>query len=121
MKRKLVRKIIGGLSFTSALFIFQACYGTPRDFGLDLLIEGQVKSESSGMPIQGIKVTVANLGQYDITNEIGAFSFYTEKYDQVLLQFQDIDADQNGLFFDKDTMISPSSESIHLDIVMKEK
>ena len=58
MHKKWVRRIVGGLSFTSALFVFQACYGTPQDFGLDILLEGQVKSKSTGLPIQGIKVSV---------------------------------------------------------------
>ena len=55
MKRNWVRRIIGGISFTSALFVFQACYGTPQDFGFDLFIEGQVKSASTGLPVKGIK------------------------------------------------------------------
>ncbi len=40
MKRDWKRKIIGGLCLTSVAFVFQACYGTPQDFGNDLLIEG---------------------------------------------------------------------------------
>ena len=40
MKRDWKRKIIGGLFLTSVAFVFQACYGTPQDFGNDLLIEG---------------------------------------------------------------------------------
>ena len=35
------------------MFIFQAWYGTPQDFGLDLLVEGQVKSNTSELPIKG--------------------------------------------------------------------
>lgn len=31
MKKGWIRKLICGLSFGSALFIFQACYGTPQD------------------------------------------------------------------------------------------
>jgi hypothetical protein len=55
MKRDWKRKIIGGLCLTSIAFVFQACYGTPQDFGEDLLIEGQVKSKTTGLPIKGIK------------------------------------------------------------------
>ena len=48
MKSNWIRKIIGGMSLTTAMFIFQACYGTPQDMGLDMLVEGQVKSLTSG-------------------------------------------------------------------------
>jgi hypothetical protein len=121
MKKNRIGKIIGGLSFTSALFIFQACYGTPQDFGLDLLIEGQVKSRSSGLPIKGIKVSVADNMQYDLTDEEGMFSFYTEMVDGLTLQFQDIDSIQNGLYFDKDTVLTDLSENVYLDIALEEK
>jgi hypothetical protein len=121
MKKNRIGKIIGGLSFTSALFIFQACYGTPQDFGLDLLIEGQVKSRSSGLPVKGIKVSVADNMQYDLTDEEGMFSFYTEMVDGLTLQFQDIDSTQNGLYFDKDTVLTDLSENVYLDIALEEK
>jgi hypothetical protein len=38
IKQNWRRKLLGGLSLTSALFIFQACYGTPHDMGLDIFI-----------------------------------------------------------------------------------
>lgn len=121
MKRNWIRKIVGGLSFTSAMFVFQACYGTPQDFGLDLLVEGQVKSKTSGLPIKGIKVSVADNMQYEITNEEGKFSFYTEMIEGLTLQFQDIDSIQNGLYLDKDTVLNEISEKVYLDILLEEK
>ncbi len=121
MKRNVIRKIVGGLSFTSALFIFQACYGTPQDFGNDLFIEGQVKSKVSGLPIPGVKVSVANNIQYELTDEEGKFSFYTELIDGLRLQFQDIDSTENGHYVDKDTVLTDLSENVHLDIALEEK
>lgn len=121
MKRNWIRKIIGGLSLTSAMFIFQACYGTPQDFGLDLLVEGQVKSKTSGLPIKGIKVSVADNMQYEITNEEGKFSFYTEMIEGLTLQFQDVDSIQNGLYVDKDTVLNEISEKVYMDILLEEK
>ena len=121
MKRNWTRNIIGGLSFTSAMFIFQACYGTPQDFGYDLLVEGQVKSETSGLPIKGIKVTVTDNMQYELTDEDGKFSFYTEMLEGLTLQFQDIDSVQNGLYIDKDTVLTDLNEKIYLDIALEEK
>ena len=46
-RKSWIRQLITGVSFTSALFVFQACYGTPQDFGVDILVEGKVKSKSS--------------------------------------------------------------------------
>jgi hypothetical protein len=85
MKKNVIRKILGGLSLTSAMFVFQACYGTPKDFGLDLFIEGQVKSKASGLPIKGIKVSIVDSMQYEMTDEDGKFSFYTEKLEGLTL------------------------------------
>lgn len=121
MKQNWIRKIVGGLSLTSAMFVFQACYGTPQDFGLDLLIEGQVKAKTSGLPIKGIKVSVADNMQYEITDEEGKFSFYTEMLEGLTLQFQDIDSIQNGLYYDKDTVLTELSENVSLDITLEEK
>ena len=121
MKKNWIRKIVGGLSLTSAMFVFQACYGTPQDFGLDLLIEGQVKAKTSGLPIKGIKVSVADNMQYQITDEEGKFSFYTEMLEGLTLQFQDIDSIQNGLYYDKDTVLTDLSEKVSLDITLEEK
>jgi hypothetical protein len=121
MNRKIIRRLLGGLSFTSALFIFQACYGTPQDLGFDMLIEGQVKSKTSGLPIKAIKVSVADNIQYELTDEQGKFSFYTEMRKGLTLQFQDIDSIQNGLFYNKDTVLTNLSEKIYLDIALEEK
>ena len=121
MKKNWIRKIVGGLSFTSAMFIFQACYGTPQDFGLDLLIEGQVKSKTSGLPIKGIKVSVTDNMQYEITDDEGKFSFYTEMLEGLKLQFQDIDSIQNGLYVDKDTVLTEINEKVNLNIILEEK
>jgi len=49
MKGKLLKKIVGGLSFTTAPFVFQACYGTPQDSGPDAYKEGIVKSKSDDL------------------------------------------------------------------------
>ncbi len=116
-----IRTILGGLSLTSMMFVFQACYGTPQDFGHDLLIEGQVTARASGAPVEGIKVSVANNAQYQMTDEEGQFSFYTERIDGLTLQFQDVDSTQNGLFVDKDTVLTELRESMYLDIALEQE
>jgi hypothetical protein len=120
MKNNWIRKILGGLSVTSVLFVFQACYGTPQDFGLDLLVEGQVKSSSTGLPLQNIKVSVSNNMQYAYTNQNGEFSFYTEVADKLSLTFADTDSIQNGLYATKDTVLSNISEKVNIDVLLEE-
>jgi len=121
MKRNWTRRLIGGLSITSALFVFQACYGTLQDYGLDLLIEGQVKAGNTGLPIKGIKVSVVHNMQFEVTGEDGKFSLYTENVKDLLLEFQDIDAEQNGSFIKKDTTLNVVGRQVYVDIKMKEK
>lgn len=128
MKRDWKRKIIGGLCLTSVAFVFQACYGTPQDFGNDLLIEGQVKSKNTGLPIKGIKVSVADKVQYANTDENGKFSFYIEKLQNAKIKFTDVDSTQNIWFSNKDTLVTikdsilMSRESkVHLNIELENK
>jgi len=106
MKRDWKRKIIGGLCLTSIAFVFQACYGTPQDIGHDLLIEGQVKSKTSGLPIKGIKVSVDQRVQYANTDENGKFSLYMDKLQHAKIKFTDVDSTQNSWFSNKDTLIT---------------
>lgn len=123
MKYNIKKTIIGALSFSTALFVFQACYGTDRDFGLDILIEGKVVSKSSGKPIKGIKVAIDNSVQYQVTDENGNFSIYTEKTDSLKVLFEDIDSTQNGHYLTKDTIIRnfDDLEKLFLDIKLSEK
>lgn len=121
LKRNWARKIIGGLSFTSAMFIFQACYGTPQDFEPDLLIEGKVKAQSTGLPIKGIRVSVAGEGQNLLTDEAGSFSFYTLMQDSITLRFEDTDNAQNGSFAPKDTVLKDFTNEIFLNIALAGK
>jgi putative lipoprotein (rSAM/lipoprotein system) len=120
-KNNWTRKIIGGLSFTSALFIFQACYGTPQDFEYDLLIEGKVKAQTTGLPIKNIRVSVTSDVQNILTDEAGSFSFYTFKKDSITLRFEDIDNTLNGSFAPKDTVLKELEGEIFLNITLAEK
>jgi len=120
MKRNWFRKILGAISLTSVLFVFQACYGTPQDYGLDVLVEGQVLSGTTGLPIEGIKVSVADNIQYEFTNSSGMFSFYAEKHNQITLKFEDIDLAQNSSFANRNTLLSNASDEVYLNIVMDE-
>ncbi len=123
MKKDWKRKIYGGLCLTSIAFVFQACYGTPQDFGSDLLLTGQVNSKKTGLPIKGIKVSVVDGIQYVPTDDAGKFSFYIGKTGSIRLKFEDTDADLNGSFQSKDTLVTTNKdvEEINLTIQLEEK
>lgn len=118
MKKSWIRNMVGGLSFTTALFVFQACYGTPQDFGMDLFVEGKVVSKTTGDPIKGIKVS-SDQFQHVVTNDKGEFSFYTIKSDQLQISFEDIDGAENGSFMKKDSVVSTVKDKIFLNIKLE--
>jgi len=120
MKRNRIRNLIGGLSFTSALFIFQACYGTPQDMFPDIYVQGHVKSASTGNPIEGIKVSVTNNSRFEYTDDEGNFSFYTELVDNLMIRFEDIDAVENGSFVSKDTTLKDVQDHLYFEIELNE-
>lgn len=103
------------------IFIFQACYGTPQDLQYDVLVEGQVKSKTSGQPIKDIKVSPANSTQYQRTDDAGKFSFYTQSEGRLELLFEDTDADLNGAFQDKDTILTNTYEKVWIDIKLEDQ
>lgn len=121
MTHKWKRNLIGGLSFTTMLFIFQACYGTPQDIGYDVLIEGKVLSKTSGQPIKGIKVTPISDMQYQFTDEAGKFSFYTLYQNVIELRFEDVDSTQNGTYLAKDTTLKNIADTVYLTIALDDK
>ena len=123
MKKDWKRKIYGGLWLTSIAFVFQACYGTPQDFGNDLLLTGQVNSKKTGLPVKGIKVSVVDGIQYIKTDDAGKFSLYIGKTESIRLKFEDVDADANGTFQTRDTLVTTNKdvEEINLIIQLEEK
>ena len=121
IKKNWRRKLLGGLSLTSALFIFQACYGTPQDMGLDIIIEGKVISKQTNMPAKGIRVSVEDKLQYQFTDIDGKFSFYTETAKSYKIKFEDIDTSENGNFFGKDTVLASIDKRVYLNIALQEK
>jgi len=121
MIRNWKSKLIAGLSFSSMMFIFQACYGTPQDLQYDVLVEGQVKSKTTGQPIKGIKVSPTTETQYQQTDDAGKFSFYTQTDGSLGLRFEDIDSEVNGAFQAKDTILTDVYNKIWVDIKLEDK
>ncbi len=120
-KRKILRKIYGALSLSSSLFVFQACYGTPHDMGMDVYIQGFVKSKTTNIPITGIKVSIENHPQYEMTDSIGGFKIYTSRDTEYKLKFEDVDSTKNGMFLPKDTIVKIINESTFLNVRLDAK
>jgi hypothetical protein len=120
-KRKVFRAIFGIFSLSGILFAFQACYGTPQDFGQDILITGKVTSATTKTPITGIKVLINESGQYSTTASDGTFSMYCERMAEYKIVFSDIDGDQNGRIVARDTIVKrpDMSESLTVNIELK--
>ncbi|HBB92871.1 MAG TPA: hypothetical protein DC042_14445 [Bacteroidales bacterium] len=117
-RNNLFRTIFGIFSLSGIMFTFQACYGTPQDFGLDLLVQGKVVSGSTKEGIQGIKVSVPSNGQYTETASDGTFMLYTERQPEYRISVTDTDGALNGVYQAKDTVITvpETIESIDLRI-----
>ena len=120
MKRKQLRFLIGGLSFTTALFVFQACYGMPQDMLEDVFIEGIVVSRSTSQPLSGIKVESVFAENYAISDEHGRFAFYTPRIDSVKLNIEDTDPDSDGSYISKDTVLINPEREVFLNIALEE-
>jgi putative lipoprotein (rSAM/lipoprotein system) len=120
MKRTWRKGILGGLSFTSALFIFQACYGMPQDFYEEIQFTGHVKSKSTGKPVEGILVSLNNNLTCE-TLENGEFQIFSERIDQAKLSFRDVDGDKNGAYLTQDTVIMQPDEHVILEIELEEE
>jgi hypothetical protein len=121
MKPNLVRSLLGGLSLTSAMFMFQACYGSGPDVNPDALIEGKVTSAKTGNPIKGIKVSTIDPDQYQLSDAEGKFSFYTWPGGNKSIYFDDIDSTENGSYLSKDTTVIINSDYVYVNIELEEQ
>lgn len=121
-RRKLLRALFGLFSFSSAMFVFQACYGMPQDYGLDIYISGKVVAKSSDLPVEGIKVSVDGSPNYSITDSKGHYSFYNEKNNVLKFKFEDIDSTKNGYYqtLDSNLHIASDLEKISFNVALKE-
>ena len=75
---KLLRKLLGGISLTAAMFVFQACYGTEySDDGPQTGFTLRVVEAKDGQPIPGIKVETRWQDRPD-NNFTSCSSWYTQ-------------------------------------------
>lgn len=123
-KKRIIKSIFGLFSLSTMLFVFQACYGTPQDFGQDILLEGKVLSASSQEAIEGVEVRIHDLPQYTTTDAEGHFSIFCPRLDLYKMQFKDVDGEANGQFSDLDSTISIQAiemSSQMLNILLQKK
>ena len=120
MKRNQIRILIGGLSFTTALFVFQACYGMPQDMQDDVFIQGKVVSSITNLPLNGIKVESDLYEHYGITDNLGEFAFYTPWIESLKLTIEDTDPESDGSYIAKDTVLINPGQEVVLNITLEE-
>lgn len=103
---KWLHNILKGVSLTGALFVFQACYGSPRDpmwDREDAQMSFSVVSHVTGEPLEGIQVLQSNreLGVTDAEGKCKVQFSYMKNSRSPYLRFED----GNGLYAVKDTVL----------------
>lgn len=107
---KWLHNLLKGISLTGALFVFQACYGSPKDPMWDMgdaRMSFSVVSHETGEPLEGVKVSQTDYGghrELGTTGTDGKCSVqfqYQKNYRGPYLRFEDAD----GLYAVKDTVL----------------
>jgi len=120
---KWLRNILKGASLTTALFIFEACYGTPKpplyEEEGEAPMTFKVISKETGTPLEGIHVKSNPCGYYfedvGVTGADGTCKVslhYSRNLEGPYVRFED----SEGLFAAKDTMLADLRER---EIVIK--
>ncbi|WP_029906445.1 carboxypeptidase-like regulatory domain-containing protein [Prevotella sp. 10(H)] len=109
-------RLFKGASLATVAIAFQACYGAPRDFGMDQYIEGVVLS-AEGQPVKDIYVTINNdTIQYTKSDEQGQFRFFVPRQEEYKITF----ADQQGntMVERKDTTVEDRRRDIFITVTL---
>lgn len=109
---KWFRNILKGMSLTSILFVFQACYGTPADYRSEETMVDVFVTSPDGHPISNIKVTLQPTNTENIrfepsvgyTDSQGCYLFYTHEEQQAAITAEDVDGSENGNYSSKDSV-----------------
>lgn len=117
--RKKIRNILKGASLTTAMFIFQACYGTGPNMYDQYEVQFKVVSADTGEPLEGIMVNyydsqITNpMGQ---TNASGELSFFVSRFKEDETPYTFRIHDPNVVYSSKDTTFAalPSLVEIRL-------
>jgi len=112
-QRKIYYNILKVMGLCSACFLFEACYGSPRNEELpdyNMKFSGVVQSEDSLKPLPNVKIAISNIVDPDTiktsTDLNGVYS-YNAVIDKSNLEWKikasDIDGSLNGGFYEKET------------------
>jgi len=114
---KWLHKLLKGASLTTALFIFQACYGVPQpalhEYG-EAAMSFSIMSKSTGKPLEGIVISGSERsgGYYHelgVTGPDGRCSLkipYARNFEGPFLRFED----PSGVMAPKDTSLADLRE-----------
>ena len=116
--RKLLHNLLKGASLTTALFIFQACYGVPQpalyeDYG-EAAMSFSIMSKSTGKPMEGIVISGSERSnrhyhELGVTGPDGRCSLkipYARNFEGPFLRFED----PSGVMAPKDTSLADLRE-----------
>ncbi len=117
-KGKWVNRIFKGASLATVALAFQACYGAPRDFGLDQYIEGVVKN-TEGLPLKDIMIFMDDSIQYTKSDDEGKFYFYVHKKEEYKIHFSE--EGEEKIYQSKDTTLENVKPDIYLNITLNKK
>ena len=123
---KLLRKLLKGVSLTAAMFVFQACYGTPFDYCTGEM-SFRVVSEKDHTPLPDIKVMSQRQGgsdyEYDwnlggYTDSNGAVHVQVKLLDCIAADFKFRFSDEQSQYEMLDTVLHVG-EPDTVDIVLR--
>ena len=122
---KWLRGLMKASALTTVMFIMQACYGAPRDFGVvEIRISGYVTDKVTGKPLQGIQLDTYHL-YYDTdhisstTDENGYFELLQWSNSQMVSTLSINVTDSDGNYQPFDTLVSLDSDHTGLKIKLE--
>ena len=123
-KQQLIRFLFGSFSATALMFVFQACYGMPKNPvppDEDAVIIGTITDMETGQPVLGLSVTIPELEVEVTTDSAGVFGAIVdgvEHPNQVQLLVNDVDGTENDLYetidtnFTYDELLTPFDQQV---------
>jgi putative lipoprotein (rSAM/lipoprotein system) len=124
-KSRALKFVLRALGLCSACFLIEACYGSPQSEApqKNITLKGNVQSNDSLKPIQGIKIKATELENHNIffgvTDSSGnyAFSASYSGNGNFMMQYIDEDGLSNGVFQNKDSNITITDQNATESVV----
>ncbi|MBK5720592.1 carboxypeptidase regulatory-like domain-containing protein [Dysgonomonas sp. Marseille-P4677] len=115
-RKNLFNKLFKGASLATVAIAFQACYGAPRDFGMDQYIEGTILN-TEGNPMKDVIVNVNNDSIQYVQSDIeGKFRIYIPRQEQYKITFSETQG--SNITERKDTTIIDQGQDISIIITL---